>query len=95
MDRGTWWAIVHGVAESDTIAMDRGTWWATVHGLQRVRHDPHGQRNLVGYSPWGRTESDTTKQLSTHMYIPHFIYPFIHQRTLGSLPHLVEYFHVP
>ena len=25
----------------------------------------HGQRNLVGYSPWGCKESDTTVQLST------------------------------
>ena len=25
---------------------------------------PHGQRNLVGYSPWGRKESDTTQQLN-------------------------------
>ena len=25
----------------------------------------HGQRSLVGYSPWGREESDTTWQLST------------------------------
>ena len=23
----------------------------------------HGQRSLVGYSPWGRTELDTTEQL--------------------------------
>ena len=23
----------------------------------------HGQRSLVGYSPWGRTESDMTEQL--------------------------------
>ena len=22
---------------------------------------PHGQRNLVGYSPWGRKEPDTTE----------------------------------
>ena len=27
---------------------------------------PHGQRSLVGYSPWGRTELDTTEQLSTY-----------------------------
>ena len=27
--------------------------------------NPHGQRSLVGYSPWGHKESDTTKQLST------------------------------
>ena len=25
----------------------------------------HGQRNLVGYSPKGHTESDTTKRLNT------------------------------
>ena len=25
----------------------------------------HGQRNLVGYSSWGRKESDMTEQLST------------------------------
>ena len=27
--------------------------------------EPHGQRNLVVYSPWGRKESDTTERLST------------------------------
>ena len=27
--------------------------------------NPHGQRSLVGYSPWGRKESDTAKRLST------------------------------
>ena len=26
----------------------------------------HGQRGLVGYSPWGPRESDMTEQLSTH-----------------------------
>ena len=25
--------------------------------------NPHGQRNLADYSPWGRKESDTTEQL--------------------------------
>ena len=25
--------------------------------------NPHGQRSLVGHSPWGRKESDTTEQL--------------------------------
>ena len=28
--------------------------------------NPHGQRNLVGYSPWGCKESDTTERLSIH-----------------------------
>ena len=27
--------------------------------------EPHGQRSLVGYSPWGHKESDTTEQLFT------------------------------
>ena len=27
--------------------------------------NPHGQRNLAGYSPWGLKESDTTERLST------------------------------
>ena len=29
---------------------------------------PHGQRSLAGYSPWDHKESDTTKQLSTHIH---------------------------
>ena len=33
--------------------------------------NPHGQRSLVGYSPWGRKEKDMTEQLSTStsMYV--------------------------
>ena len=27
--------------------------------------NPHGQRSLEGYSPWGYKESDTTERLST------------------------------
>ena len=27
--------------------------------------NPHGQRSLAGYSPWGHKESDTTEGLST------------------------------
>ena len=30
-----------------------------------------GQRNLVGYSPWGCKESDTTERL-THTHIIYF-----------------------
>ena len=29
----------------------------------------HGQRSLVGYSPWGLKKSDMTHQLSTHTFI--------------------------
>ena len=30
----------------------------------------HGLRSLVGYSPWGRKESDTTEQLHFHFHWP-------------------------
>ena len=30
----------------------------------------HGQRSMVGYSPWGCKELDTTEQLSTHTQPP-------------------------
>ena len=28
--------------------------------------NPHGQRSLAGYSPWGRKELDTTEQLNNN-----------------------------
>ena len=30
--------------------------------------NPHGQRSLEGFSPWGCKESDTIEQLSKHTY---------------------------
>ena len=35
----------------------------------RVTHSSILAWSLVGYSAWARTESDVTKQLSTHTYI--------------------------
>ena len=29
--------------------------------------EPHGQRNLKGYNPWGHKESGTTERPSTHL----------------------------
>ena len=29
--------------------------------------NPHGQRSLAGYRPWGRKESDTTKYNPAHI----------------------------
>ena len=29
-----------------------------------LARESHGQRSLVGYSPWGRKESDTTEQIN-------------------------------
>ena len=36
--------------------------------------NPHGQRNLVGYSPWGHKESNTTERLSTHTWSENILY---------------------
>ena len=33
--------------------------------LECSMENHHGQRSLVGYSPWGHNESDMTEQLST------------------------------
>ena len=41
--------------------------------------ESHGQRSLVGYSPWGHKESDTTECL-THTGAHLFQYPGIHDR---------------
>ena len=30
--------------------------------------NPHGQRSLVAYSPWGCKESDMTERLSAHTH---------------------------
>ena len=38
----------------------------------------HGQRSLVGYSPWGRKESDTTERLHFHFSLS--LFTFTHWR---------------
>ena len=32
-------------------------------GQVKCLEDPHGQRSLVGYAPWGHKESDTTEYI--------------------------------
>ena len=46
--------------------------------------NPHGQRSLVGYSPWGHRESDTTEQLNTHPCQSNFNLHSLHLRMLGT-----------
>ena len=43
-----------------------GNAWKTLHNWKTPELLPgksHGQRSLVGYSPWGHNESDMTEQL--------------------------------
>ena len=42
----------------------------------------HGQRSLVGYSPWGRKESDTTERLYFHHLTQQYSRPCTHPRTV-------------
>ena len=46
--------------------------------------NPHGQRSLVGYSPWGCKESDMTKH--THNYIYTHAYMYTHIPTYTHTP---------
>ena len=39
---------------------------------------PHGQRSLEGYSPWGHKESDMTSWLNNKVYVYIYIYTYIY-----------------
>ena len=69
MDRGAWWAAVHGVAKSRTRLSDF-TFTFHFHALEMEMttplhcsylENPRNGGSLVGCRLWGRTESDTTE----------------------------------
>ena len=68
MDRGAWWAAVHGVAKSRTRLSDF-TFTFHFHALEKEMQptpvflpgESQGWGSLVGCCLWGRTESDTTE----------------------------------
>ena len=68
MDRGAWWASVHGVAKSRARLSDF-TFTFHFHALERemATHSSildwriPGRWSLVGCRLWGHTESDTTE----------------------------------
>ena len=67
MDGGAWWAAVHGVTKSRTLLSDF-TLTFHFHALEKewqptpvfLPGESQGQRSLVGFHLWGRTESDMT-----------------------------------
>ena len=68
MDRGAWWAAVHGVAEGQTRLSDF-TFTFHFHALEKemathsvfLPGESQGRGSLVGCCLWGHTESDTTE----------------------------------
>ena len=68
MDRGAWWAAVHGVAKS-RIRLSNFTFTFHFHALEKemATHSSvlawrmPGMCSLVGCHLWGRTELDTTE----------------------------------
>ena len=69
MDGGARCAAVHGVAKSRTRLSD----FTFTHWRRKWQPTPvllpgksQGRRSLVGCSPWGRYESDTTERLHFH-----------------------------
>ena len=75
MDGAAWWATVHGVAKSRTRLSDFIFTFTFMHWRRKWQPAPvflpgefHGQRSLVGYSPRGRKESDTTERLHFHFH---------------------------
>ena len=68
MDRGAWWAAVHGVARSRTLLSDFTFTFHFNHWRRKWQPTPvflpgefQGRGSLVGCRLWGRTESDTTE----------------------------------
>ena len=68
MDRGAWWATVHGVVKSQTRLSDL-TFTFHFHALEKemATHSSvlawriPGTGSLVGCRLWGRTDSDMTE----------------------------------
>ena len=49
--------------------------------------ESHGQKSLVGYSPWGRKELETTKRLSSAQELSYDLrWRYLSCRTLGGHP---------
>ena len=68
MDRGAWWAAVHGVTKSRT-QLSNFPFTFHFHALEKEMEttpvflpgESQGWQSLVGCHLWGRTESDMTE----------------------------------
>ena len=68
MDRGAWWAAVHGVTKIGHDLVTSLSLFTIMHWRRKWQHTPvfltgesQGRGSLVGCRLWGRTESGTTE----------------------------------
>ena len=95
MDGGAWEAAVHGVAKSRTGLSDF-TFTFHFHALEKemaphssvLPRESQGQGSLVGFRLWGRTESDTTEQLSSSSMLTILCLFFYVCMCTQSCPHI-------
>ena len=76
MDSGAWWATVHRIAKGRIWPKRLSSTHTIMLRYEKRRQchptpvllpgKSHGWRSLVGCSPWGRYESDTTERLHFH-----------------------------
>ena len=74
-----WWAYSTVYLELRCICF---YFWSILMNWRRQWHptpvllpgESHGRRSLVGYSPWGRKELDTTEQLHFHFHFHSYEY---------------------
>ena len=58
---------VRSLRQEDPLEKEMVNQWNTT--LVFLPGESHGRRSLVGYSPRGRRESDTTEQLHLHLHL--------------------------
>ena len=66
MDRGAWHATVHGVTNIRHDLVIKSPLYDVFTPVFLPR-EFHGQRSLVGYSPWGHKELDMTLPVCTEL----------------------------
>ena len=75
----TW---VQSLGQEDPLEKEMAT-----HSSILVRGNSHGQRSLVGYSPWGNKESDMTEGQNSNIHVSppswFFLPPALHPTALG------------
>ena len=85
------WEILKAGGEGDNRGWDGGMASLTQRTwiFDQASGVGDGQGRLACCSPWDLKESDTSEQLNSIVHcmcIPHYVYPFICQWTLGLLP---------